>query len=172
MYDRLSLFARRLRLALPLLLLVLSAGCGVAFSDDFDGTELFKSIRLTGELRAGSELTLTLNVNQAYPVPVQVSCYYEDGDKLTDDQLKLAFQERATYIGGVELPAAAGHKPGDDVVREDFVFKFSIAEPGEYFLACLTPAAPENGLGRLFEIEDGDGDPEATPTPGSRARID
>lgn len=172
MYDRPSLFARRLRLALPLLLLLVSTGCGVSFSESFDGTELFKSVRLAGELKTGSELTLTLNVNQGYPVPVQVACYYEDGSKLSDDQLKLAFQERATYIGGKELPAAVDHKPGDDVVREDLVFKFTIDEPGEYFLACLTPAAPENGLGRLFEIENADGSPRATPTPGTRARID
>jgi hypothetical protein len=170
MYDRRSLFLRRLRLALPLLLLVVSTGCGVTFSESFEGTELFKSIRLTGDLKVGSELTLTLNVNQGYPVPVQVGCYYEAGSRLTDDQLKLAFQERATFIGGEELPAALDHKPGDDVVREDLVFKFTIDEAGEYFLACLTPAAPENGLGHLFEIVNADGSPAATPTPGPSAR--
>jgi hypothetical protein len=154
----------------PLCLLVLLlTGCGVSFSEDFDGTELFKSIRLEGELETDAELTVTVSVNQGYPVPVHVACYYEDGSKLTDDQLKLAFQERATRIGDEVLLPAAGATPGDDVERRELSFHFRIGQPGEYFLACLTPAAPENGLGRAFTIERDRDAPLPTPTPGTRA---
>lgn len=124
------------------------------FSESFNGTELFKAIELQGERVVGSTLELTVSLNPAYPVPVQIACYYEDGSKLTDDQHKLAFQERATPIGEEVLRPATGRRPGDDVERRQLTFRFKVEEPGDYFLACLTPAAPENGLGRLFTISE------------------
>ena len=126
------------------------------FSESFDGTELFKGLSLKGEMVTGQPLELALTVNQAYPIPVHVACYYEDGSKLTDDQYKLAFEQRAQPIGDEVLPAATGRSPGDKVERRELTFRFSVPEPGDYFLACLTPAAPENGLGRMFTIRDPD----------------
>jgi hypothetical protein len=132
----------------------LACGCGVRFRDDFDGTELFKSIVLQGERVAGATLEVTVGLNQAYPVPVHVACFYEDGSKLTDDQLKLAFHERATPIGEEVLPPVSGRDPGDEVERREVSFRFRVDEPGDYFVACLTPAAPDNGLGRSFTISE------------------
>jgi hypothetical protein len=131
-----------------------STACGVQFREDFDGTELFKAIDLQGERIPGSVLEVSVSVNSVYPVPVQVACFYEDGSKLTDDQYKLAFHERATSIGDEVLPATIGRKPGDDVERRQLRFSFRVDEPGDYFVACLTPAAPDNGLGRSFTISE------------------
>ena len=136
------------------LLLVLATGCGVSFSDGFDGTELFKDIDLAGERSVGSELTLTVSVAPVYAVPVRIACFYEDADELTDDEVRLAFEERATKIGEAVLPPAADRRPdeGDAVPTEELRFRFAVHEPGHYFLACLTPAAADNGYGLRFEI--------------------
>ena len=88
----------RRRLFLLALLLALPA-CGVSFRTEFKGTEVFKSISVSGNRVVGSELTLNLEVAQPYPVPVQVSCYFENEDDLTDDQKMVAFQERAAKVG-------------------------------------------------------------------------
>jgi hypothetical protein len=139
----------------PLFFVILAiahTGCGVSFHDQFFGTELFRSLEIDGEKVVDSDLTVTIMYTQGYPVPVRVACYYEDGSRLTEDQQKLAFQERATKVGETVLPAAEGERPGTDLPEKKLSFHFSIDEPGNYFLACLTPAAPENGLGQAFEI--------------------
>ena len=101
----------------------------------------------------GSELTLTVSVTRVYPVPVRVACFYEDDARLTADQEKLAFAERAAKIGETVLAPAVDRDPTDkEVLVEKLTFRFSVPEPGDYFLACLTPAAADNGLGLSFEI--------------------
>ncbi len=126
--------------------------CGVSFSDAYTGTETFKGLSLSGERRVGSELTIHLQVSQVYPVPVRIACYYEDGDRLTDDQKKMAFEERATFIGDTVLQPEALGTPTKKAVSQPISFQFSVPEPGSYFLACLTPAAVENGWGLEFKI--------------------
>jgi hypothetical protein len=92
-------------MVLPVALLSLTA-CGVDFASSFDGTELFKSIQLSGERRLGSELTVTVMVNPVYPTSVQIGCYYEDDERLTNDQAKLDFADRAIKVGEVVLEPA------------------------------------------------------------------
>jgi hypothetical protein len=151
-----------------LLFPALALGCGVTFREQFFGTELFQSIDLSGQREINSELTLSLTITQGYPVPVHIACYYEDGSKLTDDQHKLAFQERATLIGETVLPGDIRERPGGSEVKaQKLSYKFRLAEPGDYFLACLTPASPENGLGYLFTIKPPPGS-TATPVPTPR----
>ena len=135
-----------------MLTILLLPACGVQLGGGSDGTELFKDLELEGDRFANRELILALEVNQAYPVPVRVACYYEDRENLTEDQEKVAFQERATPIGERILPASDAESPGDDVPRETLRFAFSVPEPGTYFAACLTPAAPENGIGLEFDL--------------------
>jgi hypothetical protein len=143
----------RLLPVLSIFLLALPA-CGVSFHDGSYGTELFYSLDLQGDRTPNSELTLNVFVTPSYPVPVRIACYYENGDKLTDDEAKRSFEERAKMIGETVLPPPDHKtKPGDDVDRQHLSFKFSIPESGDYFLACMTPAAPENGLGLLFKIK-------------------
>jgi hypothetical protein len=156
MYD-----PRNLRLqVLSRLFLVPLAGlgltaCGVAFSSTFEGTEMFKGISLDGPMTPGSEITLTLDLNPSYPIPVEIACYYEDDDTLSDDEMKLAFHDRAVPAGRRTIePAEPGTAPGDDVENRTEVFTFPApSKPGDYFIACLTPAAPDNGIGVSFEIE-------------------
>jgi hypothetical protein len=134
---------------------IFSTACGVSFGGGSDeGTEVFKSIRLTGERRAGAELTVTVGITRVYPVPVRLACFYETNEELTDDQYKMTFEERAAKIGETVLEPVPGRRPDDeDVPREEISFRFSVPEPGSYFLACNTPAAAENGTGLSFKIE-------------------
>jgi len=157
MYDPLSVrphLISRLLLA-PLAAIGLTA-CGVAFSSTFEGTEMFKGIALDGPMTPGSEITLTLTLNPSYPVPLEVACFWDDSDTLTKDQQKVAFHDRAMLAGRRTIEAApAGTKPGDDVENTIEVFTFKAPDSeGDYFIACLTPAAPDNGIGVTFDIED------------------
>ncbi|MND09878.1 hypothetical protein D3C83_335400 [compost metagenome] len=52
------------------------------------------------------------------------------------------------------LDPVPGHKPDDDVEDEELTFRFTVDEPGDYFVACITPSAAENGLGVQFDIVD------------------
>lgn len=115
---------------------------------------MFKSISLAGDMTPGSELTLTLKINPSYPAPLEVACFWEDDDTLTRDQQKIAFHDRAVPAGRTTVePAAGATEPGKDVERIEAVFRFRAPErAGDYFVACLTPAAPENGLGVSFTI--------------------
>ncbi len=152
--------------ALACLIAIAVSACGVKFRETFEGTELFKGMSVcdqsgavcasgsTREFPAGSELTIDLVITQGYPVPVRVACYYEDGDRLTEDQKKLAFQERATLAAETVLPAAPGRRPDEKTPEQHLTFKFRIAEPGDYFLACMTPAAADNGLGVGLKIRN------------------
>lgn len=138
---------------MALLVALLVSACGVSFSEDYDGTETFKGISLAGERTEGSTLTVNLTITNGYPIPVRIACYWEDPDAVTDDQEKLTFQERARKIGETVLPAQPGRRPDDeDLPREALSFSFVAPPPGLYFLACLTPAAADNGLGMTFRI--------------------
>jgi hypothetical protein len=156
--------------------LVLS-GCGVRFSEEFEGTELFKTMWLTEQVtggvpevcaregatwvcRPGARLSVNTGITNGYPVPVRVACYYEDPDALTEDDEKLTFAERATFIGEAVLSPSEGARPdtyaprkAKDAASETLSFAFDAPAPGSYFLACLTPAAADNGLGIAFKIE-------------------
>lgn len=143
------------RLLLLLVLLSVLPACGVAFTDDWDGTELFRGMKLDGERNVNSELTLTIWLRPGYPVPVHIACVYERDRELTDDEEKLTFHERATQIGEATLTPAPGKRPNDKSIElEPYSFTFSVHEPGKYFLACLTPAAADNGLGMSFTIRE------------------
>jgi hypothetical protein len=142
----------RQRLVLLVLLLALPA-CGVSFRSEFKGTEVFKSISVSGNPVAGSELTLNVEVAQPYPVPVQIACYFENEDSLTDDQKMVAFQERAAKIGEIVLPANVNSDPQDKVEKQKLTFKFKPETPGDYFAACVTPGAPDNGYGTSFTVK-------------------
>ena len=130
-----------------------SLACGVRFGSPDPETELFEDIEISGTRTAGSPLTITLGITQAYPVAVQIACYYDLADRdLTDDEKALPFEERATKVGERTLPASPGTEPGDEVDAVEVTFPFSINEPGRYFLACLTPSAPDNGVGTTFTV--------------------
>jgi hypothetical protein len=153
-YDPVELSPASIRRRLVLLLLLLALpACGVSFRNEFKGTEVFKSISISGERVAGGELTLSVEVAQPYPVPVTVTCYFENEDGLTDDQKMVAFQERAAKIGETVLPANVDSNPQDKVEKQKLTFKFIPETAGDYFAACMTPGAPENGYGTAFTVK-------------------
>jgi hypothetical protein len=152
-----------LRITVFLCLAVATAACGVSFSDSFDGTEVFKGISLGGgacSVQADvwrcpkvDQLTVDLQIADGYPVPLRIACYYEDPDTVTEDQDKLAFHERAMLAGESTVDPKEGRKPGDKHIDRELVsISFPAPPPGDYFLACLTPAAADNGLGLSFKI--------------------
>ena len=143
----------RLSSVILLSLTLLISACGVRFLNPDPETELFEDLELTGNRTPGSDLTITLTLTQAYPVAVQVGCYYEVADKdLSDFEEELAFHERAVKVAEATIPASSATRPDDEVEERDIEFHFSVPEPGRYFLACLTPASPENGIGTIFTI--------------------
>src|SRR5581483_4008076 len=118
----------------------LSPFCGVSFREHFEGTETFKSIAVDGDKVVGGKLTLSVVVTQTYPVPLSISCYYEDATKLTDDQKKVALQERAAKIGETVLPPATDRKPQDKLdksQRQTLTYDFTVPESGQYFAVCI-----------------------------------
>ena len=156
MYHRLGLaHTRRPLCLLPALAAALSlTACGVSFRDSFDGGEVFKGMSLIGDRRPGVEMTLDVSVSQVYPVPLRVVCYYEDSDRLTEDQKQMAFEERSTVIGETTLEPAPDRRPDEEAPVQALIYRFSIPKPGRYFLACLTPAAAENGWGMSVTIKE------------------
>ena len=150
---------------------------GVSFSEEFEGTELFKTAWLTeattggaGEVcakegatwvcRTGMQLNVNVGITNGYPVPVRVACYYEDPDAVTEDDEKLTFAERAKLIGETVLPAQDGRRPdtyapkaGNSNALETLSFAFPAPERGKYLLVCLTPAAADNGIALTFKID-------------------
>lgn len=148
--------ARKHLAAFVLLLLSLPA-CGVIFSAEFEGTEVFRQFALDspnlvdGYFPVGTPIEVTFKVNQAYPVPLGITCRYENVD-ITDDQRQVAFNERAIPVFETVLEANPGNDPGDDeeIPDQTFEFEFPAPEVGDYFIACFVIAAPENGIGRGF----------------------
>jgi hypothetical protein len=116
------------------------------------GTELFQEVELTGERRLGSELTVTMTLTNGYPVPIRVACLYEDDATLTPDQKRVGFEERAMVIGETILPGTAGSRPDKEGPPLEISYRFTPQAPGSYFLSCMTPAAPDNGMGMEFTV--------------------
>ena len=110
---------------------------------------------ISGTRTVGNPLTVTLTLTQAYPVAVRIACYYDLSDRdLTDDEKSLPFEERANKVGEATLPPAPEHRPDDEVEETRMDFSFSIPEPGRYFLACLTPSSPDNGISSTVTIRE------------------
>ena len=146
-----------LRRLAPLLLLLLSLpACGIDFVASEEGTELIDKIEVMGNFVAGGEVTVKMTVNHAYPVPVHIACYVENQNLVTEDKEDVVFHERATLVGEEFLDTAlsAGQplNPDDEVAKKTYSYSFTVDTPGTYFIACITPAAPDNGIGRTFTV--------------------
>jgi hypothetical protein len=129
------------------------------FGSPDPSTEVFRDIELDGDFVPGGEIEVTLEVTQAYPVPLAISCRYENTD-ITEDQERVAFNERTKSVYEGVLQANPGHEPGDEVGERTIRFTFSESELGDYFIACFTVASPENGIGQGFPIATEDIDPD------------
>jgi hypothetical protein len=144
---------RRHLLTLVLVALALP-GCGIVFSADFEGTEVFRDFEVEPRVPAGSPVAVAVTVSQPYPVPLAIACAYEDVE-LTDDERRVAFSERAQMVFEAVLEAGPPGQAGaeDDPPEQVLTFEFIVRDAGTYFLACYTVAAPENGIGRRFRAE-------------------
>jgi hypothetical protein len=141
---------------LPLVFFLLALpACGIAFTASDEGTELFKKLELSGDFVVGGDITVTLDLNDAYPVPLHIACYVDRAEGLTEDEKKVSFEERARLIGDEYLdtaPGSADLEPGDEGKKQTLSYTFQVEEPGQHFIACITPSAPDNGLGRSFAV--------------------
>lgn len=121
----------------------------------FEGTEVFKSIVLQGDFTPNSVIDLRVEMEQPYEVPVWISCRYEDTD-ITDEERRIQFNERtiSVYENTFEPgPGITSEESNPHVVE----FGFQVPEPGDYFIACFTGAAPEHGIGQGFSIREAGG---------------
>jgi hypothetical protein len=143
-----------LRIAVTLLIaLAILPACGIDFSESDRGEDVFKSMTLMGDRFVNRELTVSVDVTVAYPVPVKIACYYENRAALSATQRNVPFAERAMLIGERVMPAVAAEHPSIGAPRETLRFNFSVPNAGVYYLGCLTPAAPENRINLSFEVK-------------------
>lgn len=142
-----------MRLPRPLLLVLscaLLAGCGVKLSDTPSGTEFFKSLTVTGDMRAGAPLTAAVGIAQHYPVDVAVAC-----------QLRRS-QSVLREIGSAKVPLIPGGGPKATPVATNYSFDFTVDQPGAYNVKCVTPSDENNFIVKEFSIK-----PAATPSPAA-----
>ncbi|HYM15129.1 MAG TPA: hypothetical protein VEZ14_06185 [Dehalococcoidia bacterium] len=132
-----------MRFALPLLLAVscaLLVGCGVRFSDPPPGTEFFKKVTISGDLRAGSTITAHVAIAQHYPVNVPISC------ELRRSSTALRTLATAT------VAALADGGPTATPVASTYAFDFKIDAPGTYNVKCVTPSDIDNFIVKQFTV--------------------
>jgi hypothetical protein len=136
------------------LLLILScaflAGCGVKLSDAPAGTEFFKSLTVTGDMRAGAPLTAAVGVAQHYEIDVAITCQLR--------QSKTVLKE----IGSQTVPLLPAGGPKATPVATNYSFDFTVDAPGAYNVKCLTPSDEGNFIVKEFSIKPG-----VTPTPAA-----
>lgn len=113
-------------------LLLLSAACGVEFSEDESGTEFFKELTISGERRAGAPLTVSAFYEQFYPVDLDVSCELRQGNALIKP------------IGNQTVAAVPDGSPDATPVVGHVTFDFTVGAPGPYKVECLTPKDENN----------------------------
>lgn len=141
----------RLRLIFLLTLSVaLLSGCGVSFSSTPDGTEFFKSLKISGELTAGTPLTALVTYEQANPVLTEIHCEIRQG------------KERVKDLGSTTAALHPLGVPGATPFPGNFSLDFSLGQPGTYKAECFTPLDEDNFILKTFTIR-----PASTPTPAT-----
>jgi hypothetical protein len=113
---------------------------------------MFRGIAIEGDRFANRQLTLAVEVKDAYSLPIRVACFYENRQSLTAEQRRVPFHERAIPVGERVLPPTEAASPAEKVPVQTLRFNFSVPQPGRYFAGCLTPAAPDNGASLSFEV--------------------
>lgn len=140
-----------MRLPRPLLLLfscALLTGCGVKLSDTPAGTEFFKSLSVSGDMRAGLPLTAAVGIAQHYEIDVAVTCQLRQSQTVLKE------------IGSEKVPLIPGGGPKATPVATNYSFDFTVDQPGAYNVKCVTPSDENNFIVKEFSVRAG-----ATPTP-------
>lgn len=143
----------------PLTLLVaglLTAACGVSFSESPPESELFTDLTVVGEPVVLEPVTAVLEYDQVYPVPVKVKCY-------------LIRPDRARWLVAKETIAAnPDDSPEPEGIAGTFSFRFLVSKPGKHYVDCLTPEDASNVISAGFEVEEGAGPDDDQPTANGR----
>lgn len=151
---------RRVALWLSALALAaLFAGCGVSFGAGSEETEIFKRLTVEGPFTPKSLLSVTLEYEQPYTVPVEVAC----------NILREGSGRRPAPTPFVRIPP--NPEPNGGPVEEATPTAGSVTRPmqapgrpGRYLLWCFTTEDRNNGIVERFRIVPG-----PTPAP-ERAR--
>lgn len=115
--------------------------CGVRFRSDERGTEFFKTMEITGEMRTGSTLTVLVGYDQYYPVEVEFACELRRSKQLIK------------FIGRDTVPALPGGGPEATPFPGSIAFDFVVDEPGRYRVECLTPRDEDNFIAEFITVE-------------------
>lgn len=126
------------------------AACGVKFTAAEPGTEFFTSIDITGEMRAGSPLTVLVAYEQFYPIDITLHC-----------ELRRK-KEILRRLGDTVVGPLANGDPDKTPFPGVVAFDFTIDEPGTYIVECLTEKDEDNFIGDEITIRPA---ADATPLP-------
>lgn len=130
-----------------LLLLVIAGGllaaCGVRFSDASPGTEFFKSLTISGDMRAGAPLTAAVGIAQHYEIDVAIACQLRKGQTVLKE------------IGAEKVPLIPDGGPEATPVAVNYSFDFTVDAPGTYNVKCLTPSDENNFIIKQITIRPG-----------------
>jgi hypothetical protein len=116
------------------------AGCGVRFRDPKPGNEFFKSATVSGDLRAGTTLTGSVNVAQRYGIDVAITCELRQGKTLIKS------------IGSEKIAALPNGTPKSTPVAANYSYEFTVDSPGAYKFECFTPSDQDNYIIREFTV--------------------
>ncbi|MCH8949958.1 MAG: hypothetical protein IIB87_06235 [Chloroflexi bacterium] len=161
------------------LLAVIFAACGISFSTAPEETELFKRLSISGDFTPRAPLTLLLEYEQPYTVPIQVRCDVLEADPPpTPDQtptpmivLGILITPEPTLIHIPRIYPTPFNKV-IDVLIEDIPAnpdggiageatpvpgtierRFLAPErPGRYIAKCFTPLDVNNAISEEFTI--------------------
>lgn len=128
------------------------AACGVKFTAAEQGTEFFTSIDITGEMRAGAPLTVLVAYEQFYPVDITLHC-----------ELRRK-KEILRRLGDTVVMPLENGGPDKTPFPGVVAFDFTIDEPGNYIVECLTEKDEDNFIGDEIEIAPAT---DETPVPAT-----
>lgn len=119
----------------------MSTGSGV------DESEIFRDLTVDGSFRPNGDITVRVDVEQPYPVPVTVDC-----DLLEDDE-----ETKVTDILSQDIPANVEGAPVGTAtpLPGDFEQAFRApSQPGRYLVKCVTPLDENNAIGEWITIQE------------------
>lgn len=119
------------------------AACGVGFGSAPEGTEVFVRLQAPNVVRAGERATLTVTIEQPYPVDIEVECALKRGKKTVQT------------LGRDTIPAMPGADPTDPHQTPEagsFALSFTPRVVGSLWLVCETPADDNNFIARRITV--------------------
>ena len=119
---------------------MLFTACGVKFSDPPSNNEFFRSLVITGPMRAGKQMTAAVAYQTTYSVAVGIECELRQGTTVL------------RVIGRDEIPAYPAGNPKATPVPGNFAYDFAVESPGSYKVRCYTDLDKDNFITKAFTI--------------------